>query len=191
MRLPLRPTLRLVGVALLLAGSGALSQHAPALAQPKPAETADDSPAVVQTALTDKQVEGLLAGEKDIAAATAKIPEGAMDKPDPKVQATLDTIARKYGFGSYAEYDGVVSNVALVMSGFDPETKSFIGPDAVLKKEIAAVKADKQLPATDKKKAIDELETSLKTAPSIQFPGNIKVVGKYYDRLSQAMQQDQ
>jgi hypothetical protein len=164
-------------------------------AQPKPAapvtahpEAAQDMPSIEQVALTEKQIEGLLAAQKDISAATSKAEDN--DKPDPKMQATLDGIAKKYGFANYAEYDKVAANVGLVMGGFDPQTKKYIGPEAVIKKQIADIKVDKEIPPLDKKKALGELEGSLKTVTPLQFPDNIALVTKHYDKLSEALQED-
>jgi hypothetical protein len=162
-------------------------------AQPKPAAPAaapaDESAPVEQIALTEKQIQGLLAAQKDIEAITAKIPEG-QDAPSPKIQAQLDAVAKKNGFADFAEYDDVASNVNLVLAGFDPETKSFIGPEAVIKKQIAEINADKQMSAKEKKEALDGLNASLKDVVAVKFPDNIKLAGKYYDKLSEALQQD-
>jgi hypothetical protein len=165
-------------------------------AQPKPAAPAAAAPAapedntpVEQIALTEKQILGLLAAQKDIGAITAKIPEG-QDAPNPKIQAQLDAVAKKNGFTDFADYDKVASNVNLVLAGFDPETKSFIGPEAVIKKQIAEVTGDKQMSAKEKKEALDGLNASLKEVVAVKFPDNIKLVGKYYDKLSEALQQD-
>jgi len=76
------------------------------------------------------------------------------------------------------------------LAGFDPETKSFIGPEAVIKKQIAEVTGDKQMSAKEKKEALDGLNASLKEVVAVKFPDNIKLVGKYYDKLSEALQQD-
>jgi len=163
------------------------------LAQPKPAAPAaapaDDNAPVEQVTLTEKQIQGLLAAQKDIGAITAKIPEG-QDAPNPKVQAQLDAVAKKNGFTDFDDYDRVASNVNLVLAGFDPETKSFIGPEAVIKKQIADVNSDKQISAKEKKEALDGLNASLKEVVAVKFPDNIKLVGKYYDKLSEALQQD-
>ena len=34
---------------------------------------------------------------------------------------------------------------------------------------------------------MDELNDSLKYAPKIQFPGNVDIVSKYYDKLNDAL----
>jgi hypothetical protein len=174
----------------LLLGAGAI-----AVAQPKPAapvtqaEPAEAS-APEQMPLTEKQVENLLAAQKEMAAATAKLPEQQSDKPDPKSQAELDGIAKKHGFADYAEYDKVAANIGLVMVGFDPQTKAYVGPEAAIKKQIASLEADKEVPPLDKKKALEALQESVKTVTPVKYPDNIKLVGKYYDKLSEAMQED-
>lgn len=193
----MRSSIRLTAVAfavLYAAGAGpsafaqAAKQQAPAkeAAAPQPAP-----PPVKQMALTDKQVEGVLAAQKDLDAITDKLPQDAPAKPDPKVTAQLDDVAKKNGFANYAEYDGVVENIMLVLGGFDPKTKTYVGSEAVIKQQIAAVQADKKMPAKDKKAALDELNGALKEPqPTIENKGNIDLVSKYYDKLTAAMQDE-
>jgi hypothetical protein len=62
----------------------------------------------------------------------------------------------------------------------------------VLKAQIAAVQADKKMPAKDKKAALAEMNEALKSpAPAIENNGNIDLVTKYYDKLAAALQDDQ
>jgi hypothetical protein len=158
-------------------------QAAPAQAAPPPAA---EVPAVKQVALTEKQVEGVLAASKDVDAITDKIPDNA--KPDPKIDAQLDAVAKKHGFASYDEYNTVVDNISLVLGGFDPASKKFVGTEAVLKAQIAQVQADKKMPAKDKKEALADLNEALKSPPpAIEYKGNIDIVAKYYDKLAEAL----
>lgn len=191
----LRPALTAFGVACLvsaatLASSGAA--FAQAKQQPAPAEQAApaQAPTLKQMALTDKQLDGVLAAQKDMDAITAKLPENTA--PDAKVIAQLDGVAKKHGFASYDDYNNVVDNISLVLGGFDPTTKKFVGAEAVIKSQIAQVDADKKMPAKDKKEALDELNQALKTpAPAIENKANIDLVGKYYDKLVAALGDDQ
>jgi hypothetical protein len=158
-------------------------QSAPAQAAPPPAP---EAPTVKQIALTEKQVEGVLAASKDVDAITDKIPDNA--KPDPKIDAQLDAVAKKNGFASYDEYNTVVDNISLVLGGFDPASKKFVGTEAVLKAQIAQVQADKKMPAKDKKEALADLNEALKSPPpAIENKGNIDIVAKYYDKLAEAL----
>ncbi|WKA27979.1 hypothetical protein [Bradyrhizobium roseum] len=158
-------------------------QSAPAQAAPPPAA---EVPAIKQIALTDKQVEGVLAAQKDIDAITDKISDDA--KPDPKVDAQLDAVAKKNGFAGYDEYNTVVDNISLVLGGFDPATKKFVGAETVLKAQIAQIQADKKMPAKDKKEALADLNEALKSPPpAIENKGNIDIVAKYYDKLAEAL----
>jgi len=158
-------------------------QSAPAQAAPP---AAAEAPAIKQIALTDKQIQGVLAASKDVDAITDKIPENA--KPDPKVDAQLDAVAKKNGFASYDEYNTVVDNISLVLGGFDPATKKFVGAETVLKAQIAQIQADKKMPAKDKKEALADLNEALKSPPpAIENKGNIDLVAKYYDKLAEIL----
>jgi hypothetical protein len=172
----------------MLPSTGALAQakQPPAAAQAAPPQEA----AVKQMALTEKQVQGVLAAQKDMDAITDKLNENS--KPDPKVTASLEAVAKKNGFASYDEYNTVVDNISLVLAGFDPATKKYVGSDAVIKAQIAQVQADTKMPAKDKKEALADLNEALKQpAPTIENKGNIDLVGKYYDKLADAMGNDQ
>jgi hypothetical protein len=199
MRQILRPLAAALGLAAMMALLSSSTVFAQAKQAPKqvPAPAAKQQaapppapPPMKQIALTEKQIEGVLAASKEMDAITDKIPENA--KPDPKVDAQLDAVAKKNGFASYAEYNDVTDNISMVMGGFDPATKQYVGPEAVLKAQIAAVQADKKMPAKDKKAALAEMNAALKTpAPAIENKGNIDLVTKYYDKLAAALQDDQ
>jgi hypothetical protein len=193
----LRPALTALGVACLLSAASLASSgtaFAQAKQQPAPAQqaapTQQQAPTLKQIALTDKQLDGVLAAQKDVDAITEKLPENAA--PDQKVIAQLDGVAKKNGFSSYDDYNNVVDNISLVLGGFDPATKKYVGTEAVIKAQIAQVQADKKMPAKDKKEALDELNEALKTpSPAIENKGNIDLVGKYYDKLVAALGDDQ
>jgi hypothetical protein len=153
------------------------SQSAPQAGQP---------PVLKQMALTDKQIVGVLAAQKDMDAIVEKLPDNA--KPDPKVTEQLDAVAKKNGFADYDEYNEVIDNISLVLGGFDPATKKYVGPEAVIKAQIAQLAADKKMPAKDKKEALAELNEALKTPPQpIENQANIDLVAKYYDKLAEAL----
>jgi hypothetical protein len=165
---------------------------APAAAAPAAAAPAQEAPPMKQMALTEKQVEAVLAAQKDLDAITEKLPQDAPAKPDPKVVAQLDDVAKKNGFANYGEYNDVIENIMLVLGGFDPQAKKYVGAEAVIKQQITQVQADKKMPAKDKKAVLDDLNAALKSPPpAIENKGNIDIVGKYYDKLAAAMQDDE
>jgi hypothetical protein len=192
-----RPVAAALSVACLAAAI-AIASAGNALAQANQAPPNQTAPApqqqptvkpVKQMALTDKQIEGVLAAQKDMEEITAKLP----DNPTPdKINAQLDGVARKNGFASYDEYTNVVGNISIVLAGFDPATKQYVGTDAVIKAQIAQVKADKEMSPSDKKEALAELNDALKApVPPIENKGNIDLVAKYYDKLADALADDQ
>jgi hypothetical protein len=168
----------------------ALAQAKPQMAPAQAAPSPGQPPALKQMALTDKQVQSVLTAQKDMDAITEKLPDNT--KPDPKITAQLEAVAKKNGFASYDEYNDVIDNISLVLGGFDPATKKFVGSEAVIKAQIAQVQADKKMSAKDKKEALDDLNEALKTpAPAIENKGNIDLVAKYYDKLAEALGADQ
>jgi hypothetical protein len=194
MREFVRPTaaaLGIAGLAVLIAIASAGGALAQAKQQTPPAQAAPaQPPAVKQAALTDKQIDGVLAAQKDMDAIIEKLPANAM--PDPRIAAQLDGVAKKNGFASYDEYNNVVDNISIVLAGFDPATKKYVGTEALIKTQIAQVQADKKMPAKDKKQALADLDEALKSpAPPIENKGNIDLVAKYYDKLADALGDDQ
>ncbi|WP_262047833.1 hypothetical protein [Bradyrhizobium sp. Bra78] len=191
----LRPALTVLGVACLLsaaslASSGTAFAQAKQQTAPAPQAAPAQAPALKQIALTDKQLDGVLAAQKDMDAITEKLPENTA--PDQKVIGQLDGVARKNGFAGYDDYNNVLDNISLVLGGFDPATKKYVGGEAVIKSQIAQVQADKKMPAKDKKEALDELNEALKTpAPQVENKANIDLVGKYYDKLVAVLGDDQ
>ncbi len=189
MRKFFRPALATLSIACL-ASVLALASTDIALAQAKQQPVAGQAapppaqpPEIKQIALTDKQVENVLAATKEMDPLTANLPEDA--KPDPKLTAQLEGIARKNGFASYDEYSNVVDNISLVLGGFDPRAKKYVGPEAVIKSQIALIQADKKMSAKEKKEALADLDAALKSPPpAIENKGNIDLVAKYYDKLA-------
>ena len=199
MREFVRPVATALNIACLAAamaivstgGAGAQAPQAPPK-QMAPAQAAPPAqqPAVKQMALTDKQIEGVLAAAKDMDAITAKLPDNA--KPDPRITAQLEGVAKKNGFASFDEYNIVIDNISILLAGFDPATKKYVGTETVIKAQIAQVQADKKMSAKDKKEALADLNDALKSpAPSIENKGNIDLVAKYYDKLAAALGADQ
>jgi hypothetical protein len=191
----LRPALSALGLACLVSAASLASSGtalAQAKQQPAPAQQAApaQAPELKQIALTDKQLDGVLAAQKDMDAITEKLPENTA--PDQKVIGQLEAVAKKNGFAGYDDYNNVVDNISLVLGGFDPTTKKYVGTEAVIKAQIAQVQADKKMPTKDKKEALDELNEALKTpAPQIENKANIDLVAKYYDKLVAALGDDQ
>lgn len=190
---PLAATLSLVCLtACIIVGSSSngLAQTRQQATPVQASPPAGQAPALKQMTLTDKQIEGVLAAQKDIDAIAEKLPDDA--KPDPKVTAELDAVARKNGFASYDEYNDVIDNISLVLAGIDPATKKYVGSEAIIKAQITQIQSDTSMPANDKKQALADLNEALKApSPPIENKGNIDLVVKYYDKLADALGNDQ
>src|SRR3954470_23041404 len=102
---PLAAALGLAAMMAVLSSSGAFAQakQAPKQAPAKAAKQQPAPPPVPappkQIALTEKQIEGVLAAQPEMEKVTEKVQSNA--KPDPKMEAQLDAIAKKNGFASY------------------------------------------------------------------------------------------
>jgi hypothetical protein len=104
-----------------------------------------------QIRLTEKQIQAFISVQKDMALMAEKI-QGNTGKPDPKIQAELETIAKKHGFKNFEEYDDVAASISLIMAGIDPETKKFTDARVAIQAEIEEVTADPTIPAAEKKR---------------------------------------
>jgi hypothetical protein len=141
---------------------------------------------VKQIKLTEKHVQGFIAVSEDM----AKLSDGAnQDKLDAELEAQAEALVEKNGFANLAEYDEVSMNISMIMSGIDPQTKKFTEPPEQIKQQIAAIKADKSVPEAQKREDLAQLEAALKDTRPIQFKENIALVLKYFDKLTELMQE--
>ena len=184
----MRATFRTALMASAL-GLFAASPAATALAQDAP--PAAGMTQVKQVPLTQKQIDGVVASQQAIQTIEAKQPQGADEKPDPKVEAALDAVVKKNGFANIGEYSDVSSSIGIVMAGMDPQTKTYVGPDIIIKKQIADLQADKSMPPKEKTEALAELKDAMGSAASAKpLPANIEIVGKNFDALAKSLQSD-
>ena len=144
-------------------------------------------PVAKQIQLTEKQVLGFIAAQKDMAPILEKIQGPAADQLPPQIKAELEAAAKKHGFKDFNDYDEVTANITMVMTGMDSKTKVFTEPAIAIKEEIQEVTANKALPAEEKKQMLEELNEALKSAQPIQFPSNIELVKKHYDKIDAAL----
>lgn len=180
----MRITLRTALMATVLAGG------LPALVDPPTAvaqDAAGQQKAPKQVNLTQGEIDHLVATQKDLRGAQT----GTPDKPDPKAEAKVASAVKAHGFSSLDDYADVSFSVGLVLAGLDPETKAYVGPTTVLKKQIAELQADKSMPAKEKSETLAELNEALKQGDSDKpLPGNVDLVKANFDKLTQAMQQN-
>lgn len=140
-----------------------------------------------QIKLTEKQVLGFISAQKDLTAIAGEL-QAAGDKPDAKLQAKLEDIAKKNSFANFNELDDVAANISLVMAGLDPQTGEFSDPVEMLKKEMAEIQADTSIPEKDKKQMLDELQDALKSTPPLKHTENIALVKKHREAIEKALQ---
>ena len=141
-----------------------------------------------QVKLSEQMIKGFISAQKDMADLAQKSGAQPTEKPDPKVQAELDTIAKKHGFANFVEFDDIAFNISMVMGGLDPQSGSFTDPIAAIKKEIEEITADKTIPEKDKKQMLDELAEALKNTPPLKFPENVDVVKKFRTEIEKVLQ---
>jgi hypothetical protein len=194
----MREFVRSVIAALSIACLGTAMAAIPsdsALAQARSAPSGKMAPAeedapTKQIALTEKQIQGVIAAQPEMDKITDEIDEDA--KPDPKLDRQLEAIAKRSGFASMDDYDTVVDNIQMVLGGIDPETKKYVGTEAVIKAKIAETQADKKMSAREKRKTLADLNDDLKSPmPAIENKGNIDLVVRYYDKLSELLDDDE
>ena len=131
-----------------------------------------------------------MAAQKEIDEINEKQSENA--RPYLVVAEQLESVAKKHGFASYDEYTDVVDNISIVLAGFDPVTKKYIGSEAVIRAQIARVQANKNIPAENKTEALAELNNALKSpAPAVENKSNIDLVAADHDKLADMMGSDQ
>ena len=136
-----------------------------------------------QIQLTAKQIEQYIAAFKELTPLFEKLDQ-AGGKPDDKLMASVQAAVKKYGFKDLDEYDQVVVSIVAVLDGIDPKTRQYTDPVVAIKKEIAAVQADKAMKPDERKKALESLEAELSEVQPVQHQANIALVLKYFDQLN-------
>jgi hypothetical protein len=136
-----------------------------------------------QIKLTEHQIEGFIAAQDDILAIVEKSGAAFSDHANAEYDAKLDAVTKKHGFKDLAEFDAVATNISMVLTGIDSETKVFTDPQLAIRKEIEDATSDKSIPLSEKKNLLEQLNAALQAAEPIRFPTNIELVTKYYDRL--------
>jgi hypothetical protein len=126
-----------------------------------------------QIQLTEKQVEGFIAAQRKMAAAK---------------EADYESVAKAHGFSSLDELDTVEANILLVIDGLDPQTMAFAQPPVQIKQRIDEINKDTSMPEPQRKQALAELNEELKTAQPLQFPANIELVKRYFERIVAVLQ---
>ena len=172
----------LAGMVAALAAVAVIAATGLATAEPQQPQ------APTQIAVTAKQIESFIASVKEISAMIEKIESSSSGNPSPEQMASLNAIAKKYGFKDFGEYEDVADSISIVMGGIDPQTKQFTQPPEFLKKQIAQVQADKSIDPKERKELLQELNEQLKMSVNVAHPGNITLVLKYYDKLEAALQ---
>ena len=188
-----RPVAAVLSIACLATSMAVVSPGgawAQAKQQMAPAQAAPPQEAPVkQMALTEKQVQSVLAAQKDMDAITEKLPDNA--QPDPKTNAQLEGVAKKNGFASYDEDNNVVDNISLVLAGFDPR------PRRCWLRRLDQ-KADRPGPGRYQDASQGQEGSARRPQRGAEGPGaddenkgNIDLVAKYYDKLADAMGNDE
>lgn len=158
---------------------------APAMAQGKQ----EQQPVVTeikQVKLNDKMIQGFLTSQRGLIAITDKL-EKAGDTIDAKLQAELDGIAKKGGFANFNDFEDVRANIMMVLAGIDPENGTYTDPIDLIKKDIEAIKADKQLSEEDRKQQLEELTEALKEMQPLQYKDNIALVRKHFKEIDEVL----
>ena len=140
---------------------------------------------IKQIKLSEKHIEGFIAAHKDMADAIDKT---SSEKSDATAQAELDTVAKKFGFKDYNEYEDVITNISMVVYGIDPKTMAFTDPPTQAKRELDEAIANKSLPENEKKQLVEELTEQWKAMQPIMHPSNVDLVKKHYGKLAPLLQ---
>lgn len=155
---------RLLGAIAIAAGAWHAADLKPATAQ----VTSKQIP------LTEEQVERFIAAQGKMSAA--------------KAEDELEAVAREYGFTDLDEHDDVEANILLLLEGIHPQSRTFVEPPEQIRRRIEEVKVDKSLPEDGRHQALEDLAEALKSAQPIQFPANVELVRKHYDKIQAVLQ---
>ena len=81
-----------------------------------------------QVKLTEKHVEGFIAAQKDMSVVVEKLQGAASRSPNPRYEAELEAVTKKYGFKNFAEYAKVSRDIAKqAVDEFYPQSALQVG----------------------------------------------------------------
>jgi len=144
--------------------------------------------AVTQVMLSEKHIEGFISVQKDMADAIERMQGTAFSDPaNAKYKAQLRASTKKRGFKNFAEYEAVAASISAVITAIDPQTKEFTDPQSAIRQDLENVTADQTITDKQKKQLLRDLNTALKSTQPIQFPTNVELVKKYYDKIDVTM----
>jgi hypothetical protein len=141
------------------------------------AERATPRTRVKQIRLTERQIQRFIRAQKDMAVVAE------FDQRDLRLETESESMAKKNGFKDFAEYDEVAANILMVFAGIDPQSKQYTDPQTAMKQKIAEITADEAISKREEKELLNEYEKRLNAAQPIQYPSNIELVRKYYNRI--------
>ena len=137
-----------------------------------------------QIKLTEKQVQSYIAAQKELTAIADKMEGSAAEKPDAKMQADLETVAKKYGFKDFAEYDDVGGQR---LHGAERHRPADQGLPAASgrrsRRRSSRSPPTRRLSEKDKKQVLEELAEALRSTAPIQHASNVELVKKYLDKI--------
>ena len=143
---------------------------------------ADDGDALAQIKLSARMLDQFIGCQTTIKPLMDQVPED-QEEPDAKTLADLDKTAKACGFKDFAGYQSVGNSIIVVLDGFDPDTKNYVGKELLIKSAIDEVKKDTTMKASERKAALRELNAELAEVQPVEFTENIALIAKYYDRL--------
>ena len=143
---------------------------------------------IEQIELTASQIDAFIATQKEITPITARLKGNA--QPSKQMMAQMEGIAKKNGFKDFDEFGDVGANIGMVFGGIDPQSKKY-APEELIKREIAAVTADKRIQAAQKKRILQDLQQASTSMPKLKYPANGDLVAQNYDRLKPVMEEEQ
>jgi len=141
---------------------------------------------VKQIKLTEKYIQSFIAASEEISTLSGG---DNHDNGDQKLEQ-VEALVKKYGFVNMEEFDDVSTNISMIISGIDQQTRKFTDPKEQIRQQIAAIKSDKSIPEAEKKENLAQLDAALREAKPIQFKENITLVLKHFDKLFQLMQEE-
>jgi hypothetical protein len=104
--------------------------------------------------------------------------EGAEDLT-PEETAQLESVVKKHGFKSLAEFDAVSGSVMTALMRVELDDPQMV---AEIKEEIGRIEADDEIPKDAKNEMLASLRRQL-DPPEVRFPENVDVVRPFRDDL--------
>ncbi len=110
-----------------------------------------------------------------------------MPQSEEAARALIEGACANAGFDSYDQYAEVLGYVGMIVSTWDPRTRSFRDPMPQMRSQLARLEADTSPPTPQREQAIAQMKQVLAHFPEQLPPEHVQLIAANQDRVLAAI----